>query len=155
VTARVVAVVSLDRQVTPRCLAYVSALAEDGATVELLVVDEGGRDAVHDALADLEPSARERVRPHALLRAEGRYALSRVGFLRAWALGRHWRSVERRVDLSLAERIVAADISSITLVWHLSRRFPRAVATTALDRLDFARPEQSSTRASRLGSMHA
>lgn len=54
--------------------------------------------------------------------------------IRPWLLARRWRSIEREVDLGSAARIVAADLGATTLVWRLAKRYPAAVATTALDR---------------------
>ena len=51
-----------------------------------------------------------------------------------WVLGRRWRSLRRRLEVAGAGHVVAADLAATTLVWHLARRYPTIVATTALDR---------------------
>jgi hypothetical protein len=58
--------------------------------------------------------------------------------LRPYLLARRASGLQRRVDVRAVERIVAGDISAVALGWRLARRFPGAVATTALDRPPYA-----------------
>lgn len=62
------------------------------------------------------------------------YAVARAQILAS--LGR--RELEKKGPIAPLDRIVAADTNAIPLGWQLARRFPNAVATTALERQPYA-----------------
>jgi hypothetical protein len=62
------------------------------------------------------------------------YALVRAQILAS--LGR--RELARKGPIPPLERIIAADTNAVALGWRLAKRFPQAVATTALERQPYA-----------------
>jgi len=58
--------------------------------------------------------------------------------LRPWILARSARNTLAGIEVGAADRIVAGDISAVTLGWRLARRHPDVVATTALDTEPYA-----------------
>jgi hypothetical protein len=123
-------IVALDRTPSARVVEYAGQLADSGASVTVVFVDQATVNRLRATGVDA------RVRTDALLRAEPgplprRLDRIYVALVRPWLLGWRWRKL--RSDVAKAERIVAADMSATTLVWRLCRRYPDIVATTALD----------------------
>lgn len=133
-------VVALDRKVSRSVVDHVGELLGAGVSVCLVLIDESAVAQFRDA-GDVSPHPLLEVQ--ALLPDEQNLRLRRLlpgrlhrlyaAVVRPWLLGRRWRALPVRVDVAAAERLVAADVTAITLVWRLSRRYPHVVATTALD----------------------
>lgn len=68
----------------------------------------------------------------------GRLFLPVYRQLRPWLLSRPTRDSLRAIDLASAERIVAGDISAVSLAWRLARRYPDAMVTTGMDVAPYA-----------------
>jgi hypothetical protein len=131
-------VVALEPTPAPAVVGYVADLVDAGIPVGLVLVDEA-------AVARFRDSGAVPARPHldvlALVPDEKSLWLPRLlsgrlrrlysAVVRPWLLGRRWRALDTRA--ASAERVVAADVAAITLVWHLGRRHPHVVATTALE----------------------
>jgi hypothetical protein len=131
-----VLVITLSQKPNIRAVRYAHLLADQGVDVDLVVADPPGVTAVGEITA-AEPHARVRV--HALLRRPIRRlpgpvfgVLTKV--LRPWSLSarRHRRRLAP-LDVGRLDRIVAGDITAVSLAWKLARAHPSVVATTALD----------------------
>ena len=120
---------------------HIRALVASEHRVCLVLIDEATVARLPADLDALRPSLEAR----ALLAAESDVDVARlvrrsqrldrlyVALIRPWLLGRRWRTVCQELDVAGAHRVIAADVSAITLVWRLSRRYPDLDVTTALD----------------------
>ena len=134
---RRVLVLSFNPHPAPRVVRYLTFLQAAGAEVDAVVVDLEAAEVVR-------PTG---VRIHTLCQSELSTPLRRIaGFpptrrlairiyalARSWLLARRARSALAGLHLEHTDRIVAADVPAVTLGWQLARRYPRAVATTALE----------------------
>jgi hypothetical protein len=136
-----VLVITLSHKPNVRAVRYAHLLAGQGVDVDLVVADPPAVRAVAD-IAAVEPH--ERVRVHALLRRPIRKlpgpvfgVLTKV--LRPWSLSarRHRRRLAP-LDVGAMDRIVAGDITAVSLAWKLARAHPGVMATTALDTAAYA-----------------
>jgi hypothetical protein len=143
-----------EAEVDPRVRVHVLLPAEGRHPLRraenLLVYRAPGKAiAVASGLAHRSRVARPLTRPLDLLGRGHRRAARIVhhrGFqpfyktIRPYLLSRRFRELLKHVDVATADRIVAADISAVTLAWRLARRFPGPVATTGLDRAPYIAP---------------
>jgi hypothetical protein len=134
---RHVLVLSFNSVPPPRVVRYLTSLHAAGVEVDAIVVDLEAAEVVRPTGA----------RIHTLYGSELSTPLRRIagfrptrilgvriyGLARSWLLARRARATLAGLHLEHTDRIVAADLPAVTLGWRLARRYPRAVATTALE----------------------